>query len=49
MLLADETLIRDVIAFPMNNGGQDLLMGAPGEVAPQQLRDLHLTLDLPKD
>ena len=47
MLLADETLIRDVIAFPMTNGGQDLLMGAPGEVAPQQLRDLHITLDLP--
>ncbi|WP_419146266.1 aspartate--tRNA ligase [Iamia majanohamensis] len=48
MLLADEVLIRDVIAFPMTNGGQDLLMGAPGEVAPQQLRDLHLALDLPK-
>ncbi len=49
MLLADETLIRDVIAFPMTNSGLDLLMGAPGEVAPQQLRDLHLALDLPAE
>ncbi|HXH57387.1 aspartate--tRNA ligase [Iamia sp.] len=48
MLLADETLIRDVIAFPMTVTGLDLLMGAPGEVTPQQLRDLHIELDLPE-
>ncbi|MGI8937010.1 MAG: aspartate--tRNA ligase [Iamia sp.] len=48
MLLADETLIRDVIPFPMTVTGLDLLMGAPGEVAPTQLRDLHIALALPK-
>ena len=48
MLLADEPLIRDVIAFPMAVTGLDLLMGAPSEVTPQQLRDLHIRVDKPK-
>ncbi len=48
MLLADEPNIREVIAFPMNQRAQDLLMGAPGTVEPNQIRDLHLKLKLPK-
>ena len=42
MLLADEPNIREVIAFPMNQNAQDLLMGAPGTVTHRQLRDLHI-------
>ncbi len=42
MLLADEPLIRDVVAFPLTVGGADLLMGAPSEVRPEQLRELHI-------
>ena len=48
MLLADEPNIREVIAFPMNQKAEDLLMGAPGEVEPKQLRELHIQLNLPK-
>jgi aspartyl-tRNA synthetase len=48
MLLADEPNIREVIAFPMNQQAQDLLMGAPAEVEPQRLKELHIRLDLPK-
>ena len=48
MLLADEPNIREVIAFPMNQKAQDLLMGAPGNVEHNQIRDLHLKLHLPK-
>ncbi len=48
MLLADEPNIREVIAFPMNQQAQDLLMGAPAEVDPQRLKELHIRLDLPK-
>lgn len=48
MLLADETNIREVIAFPLNQRAQDLMMGAPGEAGIQQLRELHLKLNLPK-
>lgn len=44
MLLADEPNIREVIAFPMNQSAQDLLMGAPGEVSSAQLDELHLQL-----
>ncbi|MXP24658.1 aspartate--tRNA ligase [Altererythrobacter indicus] len=42
MLLADEPNIREVIAFPMNQRGEDLMMGAPSVVSPKQLRELHL-------
>jgi len=48
MLLADETNIREVIAFPMNQRAQDLMMGSPNEVSIQQLRELHLKLNLPR-
>jgi aspartyl-tRNA synthetase len=48
MLLADEPNIREVIAFPMNQTAQDLLMGAPHEVTQRQLDELHLQVRLPK-
>jgi aspartyl-tRNA synthetase len=49
MLLADERNIREVIAFPMNQQAQDLLMQAPSEVDPKRLRELHIKLDLPPE
>jgi aspartyl-tRNA synthetase len=48
MMLADEPNIREIIAFPMNQQAQDLLMGAPAEVEPTRLKELHIRLDLPK-
>ncbi len=48
MLLADEPNIREVIAFPMNQQAQDLLMGAPAPVEAERLKELHLRLSLPK-
>lgn len=48
MMLADEPNIREVIAFPMNQQAQDLLMGAPSMVPEQRLKELHLKLVLPK-
>ena len=47
MLLAGATNLRDVIMFPMNQQAQDLLMGAPSEVTPKQLRELHIRLAVP--
>ncbi|HEX6544594.1 MAG TPA: aspartate--tRNA ligase [Ktedonobacterales bacterium] len=44
MLLAGSETIRDVTAFPKNQGGQDLLMRAPSDVTEDQLRELHLRL-----
>nr|WP_317413015.1 aspartate--tRNA ligase [uncultured Solibaculum sp.] len=44
MLLKDEESIREVIAFPMNASAQDLLLGAPGNVTEQQLREVHIKL-----
>jgi len=49
MLLADEPNIREVIAFPMNQQAQDLLMGAPATVDPLHLRELYLKHNLPKE
>jgi aspartyl-tRNA synthetase len=45
MLLLDEPNLREVIAFPPNGKGMDLLMGAPSEVDEKQLRELHIQLD----
>lgn len=47
MLLAGEEMIRDVIAFPLAQNGEDLLMGAPSNVYDKQLRDVHIKLNLP--
>ena len=44
MLLAGADTIRDVIAFPLNSKAQDLLMGAPGNVTHDQLRDVHIEI-----
>ena len=48
MLLADEPNIREVILFPMTGKAEDLLMQAPNDVTPRQLKELHIKLDLPK-
>jgi len=42
MILADEPNIREVVAFPMNQKAQDLMMKAPAEVTDHQLKELHL-------
>jgi aspartyl-tRNA synthetase len=44
MLLAGEQNIREVIAFPLNQQGQDLLMNAPSEVSDKQLKELHIRI-----
>jgi aspartyl-tRNA synthetase len=47
MLLADTPNIREVVAFPMNQQAQDLMMQAPAEVPPDRLKELHIRLALP--
>ena len=47
MMLADEPNIREVILFPLNQQGEDLMMGAPAEVPAARLKELSLKLDLP--
>ncbi|RMD84636.1 MAG: aspartate--tRNA ligase [Candidatus Dadabacteria bacterium] len=47
MLLAEEEAIRDVRCFPLAQTVEDLLMGAPSEVSEEQLREVHIKLDLP--
>jgi aspartyl-tRNA synthetase len=42
MLLADESNIREVIAFPKNQAGRDVMADAPSKVEPLQLKELHL-------
>ncbi|MBN1982804.1 MAG: aspartate--tRNA ligase [Chitinivibrionales bacterium] len=44
MLLAQVSNLREVIAFPMNQKAQDLLMNAPAQVSEEQLRELHIRL-----
>ncbi len=44
MLLAGEPNIREVIAFPMNQKAEDILMGAPSVVDPKALRELNIML-----
>ena len=46
MLIADSQNIREVIAFPKNKRARDLLMRAPSVVSEEQLRDVHIKLDL---
>ena len=48
MLLAREPNLREVIAFPMNQNAEDLLMGAPSTVSEKQLRELHIQVAPPK-
>ncbi|NVO13954.1 MAG: aspartate--tRNA ligase [Rhodoplanes sp.] len=48
MLLAGEENLREVVLFPMNQRAEDLLMGAPSEVTPKQLRELNIRLNLPQ-
>jgi aspartyl-tRNA synthetase len=47
MLLADEPNIREVIAFPLNQQGEDLMMGAPAPVEAKRLKELSIALALP--
>jgi len=47
MLLAGAENIREVIAFPLNQQAQDLMMNAPSDVSDKQLRELHIRLALP--
>ena len=47
MLLANEPNLREIIAFPMNQQAQDLLMGAPSAVGIDRLKELHLQVKLP--
>jgi aspartyl-tRNA synthetase len=46
MLLAREPNLREVIAFPMTQHAEDLLMRAPSRVSDKQLRELHIRLDV---
>jgi aspartyl-tRNA synthetase len=48
MLLCGEENLREVTMFPMNQRAEDLMMGAPSEVTPAQLRELHIRLNLPE-
>jgi len=44
MILLDESNIRDIYVFPLSSNGVDVLMGAPGDVDPQQLDDVGLSI-----
>ncbi len=44
MLLKDEENIREIVAFPMNANGIDLLMGSPSEVTDKQLKETHIKI-----
>ncbi|MBS7540221.1 aspartate--tRNA ligase [Ancylobacter lacus] len=47
MLLCGTTNLREISIFPMNQQAQDILMGAPSEATPRQLRELHIRTNLP--
>jgi aspartyl-tRNA synthetase len=49
MLLAEKENIREVTLFPMNQNAQDLMMNAPSEVNPNQLKELNLKKDIKKN
>jgi len=44
MLITDQENIREVIAYPMNQNAQDLMLGSPSEVTEQQLREVHIKI-----
>ena len=46
MLVADSSNIREVIAFPKNKKAKDLLMRAPSAVTEEQLKDVHIKIDI---
>lgn len=48
MLLSNSNTIREVIAFPLNSKAEDLMMGSPSNVRNDQLRDVHIKLDIKK-
>ncbi len=47
-LILNTDSIRDVIAFPKNSDGKEVMLGAPSEVTEQQLKELKIKVDLPK-
>jgi aspartyl-tRNA synthetase len=47
MLLCGTTNLREISLFPMNQQAMDLLMGAPSEASPKQLKELHIRTNLP--
>ena len=49
MLIADSDNIREVIAFPKNKKARDLLMRAPSKVTEEQLKDVHIKIDVEAD
>ena len=49
MLIAGEESIREIIPFPMNKTAMDVMMGAPSQVDPKQLADVHIKIDMPKE
>jgi aspartyl-tRNA synthetase len=48
MLLTDSQNIREIIAFPLTQNGEDIMMNAPSEVSVKQLKELHLSINIPK-
>jgi len=48
MLLCGAQTVRDVALFPMNQRAEDILMGAPAEATPRQLRELHIRVNPPQ-
>jgi aspartyl-tRNA synthetase len=48
MLLCGTNNLREISLFPMNQQAMDLLMGAPSEPSPKQLRELHVKVNLPQ-
>jgi aspartyl-tRNA synthetase len=48
MLIAGEENLREVTMFPMNQKAEDLMMNAPSDVTPKQLRELHIRVVLPE-
>ncbi len=48
MLIAGEESIREIIPFPMSKNAQDVMMGAPAAVDDQQLKDVHIRVEMPE-